>query len=116
MGMKIPGTLQNAGPQEAHVRDGISKAVARERPIVSESFRGTPLEHDIRATLASLEKQITRFNRRFEFSVDQSINRIIVKVIDRETDKVIKEIPPQEIQHLLASLREMMGLLVDEEI
>jgi uncharacterized FlaG/YvyC family protein len=116
MGMKIPGTFPSPGSQDTHVRDGSPRAVARERPIVAPEQKTLPLEIDIREALASLEKQITRFNRRFEFSVDQSINRIIVKVIDRETDKVIKEIPPREIQHLLANLREMMGLLVDEEI
>ena len=114
MGIKIPGTFHSAGPQENPGRE-VGARTARERQPATQS-RSIPLELDIRETLASLEKLITRFNRRFEFSVDQSINRIIVKVIDRETDKVIKEIPPQEIQHLLASLREMMGLLVDEEI
>jgi flagellar protein FlaG len=73
-------------------------------------------EINIRETMDSLEKLITRFNRRFEFVLDEQINRIVVKVIDRDTDKLIKEIPPEEIQHLIARLRETMGLLVDEEI
>jgi flagellar protein FlaG len=41
---------------------------------------------------------------------------VVVKVIDRETDKVIKELPSIEIQRLMARLKETIGLLVDEKI
>jgi len=75
-----------------------------------------PVNVDIREVLKNLEKIISQFNRRFEFVADDTIDRIVVKVIDKQTDKVIKEIPPVEIQHLLARLREMMGLLVNEKI
>jgi uncharacterized FlaG/YvyC family protein len=62
-----------------------------------------------------LKKAGDIFNRRLEFRVDESTNRIIVKVIDTETDKVIKEIPPEQLIHLAAKIQEMIGLLVDEE-
>jgi flagellar protein FlaG len=66
--------------------------------------------------LQDLEKNITQFNRRCEIRVDNSINRLIIKIIDKETDKVIKEIPPEEIQHLLVSLKTMVGLVIDRNI
>ena len=75
-----------------------------------------PLDQDLKETMRELEALIAQFNRRFKISLDKNINRIIIKVIDTKTDKVIKEIPPEEIQHLLAHLKEMMGLLVDERI
>ena len=40
----------------------------------------------------------------------------IIKVVDADTDKVIKEIPAEEIQHLIARIKETIGLLVDEKI
>ena len=55
------------------------------------------------------------FNRRLDFEVDEDTNRIIVKVIDTKTDKVIKEIPPEQLVQLAAKIQEMIGLLVDEE-
>jgi len=47
--------------------------------------------------------------------VDEDTKRVIVKVIDTKTDKVIKEIPPEQIVQLAAKIQEMIGLLVDEE-
>lgn len=38
---------------------------------------------------------------------------LIVKVIDRETDEVIREIPPEELQELTKNLKKMQGNLVD---
>lgn len=56
------------------------------------------------------------FNRRLKFSVSEGLNRIVVKVIDAETDKVIKEIPPEALQRLHIRMREAIGLLIDESI
>ena len=55
-------------------------------------------------------------NRDLKYSINRETNRIIVKVVDKTTDKVIKEIPPEAIQRLQDSIREAIGLLVDEQI
>ena len=39
----------------------------------------------------------------------------MIKVIDTETNKVVKEIPPEQLIRLAAKIQEMIGLLVDEE-
>jgi len=56
------------------------------------------------------------FNRRLKFSVNEEIDRVVVKVVDGSTDKVIKEIPPEDIQKLVARIRETIGILFDQEI
>ncbi len=114
MSMQIPSNLSRGAPDPRMFETRSQRLPAGERP--QRVQRDLPSELDIRAAMQSLEKLITRFNRRFEFIVDEHINRVVVKVIDRDTDKLIKEIPPEEIQHLIARLRETMGILVDEEI
>lgn len=56
------------------------------------------------------------FNRRLKFRIDSETEQVIVKVIDGETDKVIKEIPPQELQRLYRRMKEAIGLIIDEKI
>lgn len=58
----------------------------------------------------------TPLNKRLKFSVNKELNQVVVKIIDSTTDKVIKEIPPEELQRLHVRLREAIGLLIDEEI
>lgn len=53
-------------------------------------------------------------NDRFEFKVHERTGRIMVKLIDNDTDEVLKEIPPEKILDLVASIWDMVGILVDE--
>jgi flagellar protein FlaG len=55
-------------------------------------------------------------NKRLSFSVNRELDQVVVKVIDRSTDKVIKELPPEELQRMHVRIREAIGLLIDEEI
>ena len=56
------------------------------------------------------------FNRKLKFSIARELDKVIVKVVDSQTDKVIKEIPPKELIRLYSSLKKAIGLLVDEQI
>ena len=72
--------------------------------------------HVVHSTAADLERMGLAFNRRLQFVMDQNSSQVIVKVIDKETDKVIKELPPEELQRLHRNLKEAIGLLFDEMV
>jgi len=52
---------------------------------------------------------------RCEFSYHDEINRMSIKVVDKETNEVIKEIPPEESFKAIEKLWEIAGLLLDEK-
>ncbi|TFG60812.1 MAG: flagellar protein FlaG [Spirochaetales bacterium] len=56
------------------------------------------------------------YNRRLKFYVNEELDQVVVKVIDSATDKVIREIPPEELQRLQVKIREAVGLLFDQMI
>lgn len=49
-----------------------------------------------------------------EFSVHDKTKEIMVKVIEKDTGKIIREIPPEKTLDLVAKLWEMAGIMVDE--
>ncbi|MTI65732.1 MAG: flagellar protein FlaG [Firmicutes bacterium] len=53
-------------------------------------------------------------NRRLEFSVHEKTKDIMIKVIDSDTDEIIREIPPEKILDMVADFMEKAGLLVDK--
>ena len=59
-------------------------------------------------------KAISGGNRRFEFSIHEETNEIVVKVFNSDTDELIKEIPNEKILDMVAKICEMAGILVDE--
>lgn len=50
----------------------------------------------------------------FEFSIHEQTKQIMVKVLDRDTGEMIREIPPEKILDMVAKMWEMAGILVDE--
>jgi flagellar protein FlaG len=56
------------------------------------------------------------FDRKLQFSLSKELGKVVVKVIDSNTDKVIREIPSAEIQKLQIRIKETLGLLFDESI
>ena len=70
---------------------------------------------DLQATIRNLEKVSAAFNRHLSFSVNTKLDSIVVKVVDSETDKVIREIPPAELQHVYEAIRDVIGLLFDHK-
>lgn len=63
--------------------------------------------------LLSVIKGITE-NGLYSVKFENNDNeQLIVKVIDRNTDEVIREIPPEELQQLTKRLQSLQGNLVD---
>ena len=54
--------------------------------------------------------------RKVQFNVNQELNQVVVTIVDPTTDKVIKEIPSQDIQKMKVRIRKAIGLLFDEMI
>ena len=53
-------------------------------------------------------------NTVLEFSIHEKTKEIMVKVLNRETGEVIREIPPEKILDFVAKVWEMAGLFIDE--
>jgi len=51
---------------------------------------------------------------RLKFQKHEASGRFVVRVINEQTDEVIREIPPERLLDLLVHLRRMVGVLVDE--
>lgn len=49
------------------------------------------------------------------WGVHDKTNRITIKIVDKDTKKVIREYPPEETLDMIAKVWEMAGILVDEK-
>lgn len=111
------GTIQNSPPKEGTPRHTVRSAPLQvENPQPNPSLERSIDSEEVQRMLREIVNFGDTFNRRLKFSVNRELNQVVVKVIDRETDKVIKEIPHEGLQRLHMRLKEAMGLLFDEEI
>ena len=102
------------GTARFHPKEGIQ---AKGKPVKEsiDNLSGTKQKVKVNYALDKLKSAAFIFNKRLDFEIHEATHRIMVKVIDQDTDKVIKEIPPKQILDLAAKLQEMIGILLDED-
>ena len=71
---------------------------------------------DVDAAVDQIQKIADMFGRELKFQVSDDLRKVVVKVIDTSTDKVVREIPSQEVQRLQLQIQEAIGLIFDQSI
>jgi flagellar protein FlaG len=69
---------------------------------------------DLKTVIRDIQRVSEAFNRHLTFTLNEKLGQVVVKVIDNDTDKVVREIPPAELQRVYERIREVMGLLFDK--
>lgn len=69
---------------------------------------------DVREVARFLNESARMFNVSLNFEVNEDAKRIVVSVVNSETEEVVRQIPPQEVLDLAARLNEMVGVLFNE--
>lgn len=68
-----------------------------------------------------IKKAVEQLNKKMAahseavFGIHEETNRITIKIVDKDTKKVIKELPPEKTLDMIAKVWEMAGILVDEK-
>lgn len=67
-----------------------------------------------------LKKAVDELNKKANnseaiFGIHEGTNRVTIKLVDKDTKEVIKELPPEKTLDMIAKVWEMAGILVDEK-
>lgn len=82
--------------------------------------QGSGQQKDHKPSEATVDDAVKRANlkmshTRCEYSYHEQTNRVMIKVVDKDTDKVVREIPPEKSLDMLQKIWELAGMLVDEK-
>ncbi|MCM1122019.1 MAG: flagellar protein FlaG [Eubacterium sp.] len=69
----------------------------------------------LKKAIAEMNRKINNSNEEAVFGVHEDTNRIMIKIMDKDTKEVIKEFPPEKTLDMIARIWEMAGILVDEK-
>ena len=66
-----------------------------------------------------IRKAVEKLNRSMQnteavFGIHEDTNRVTIKILDKSTKEVIKELPPEKTLDMIAKVWELAGILVDE--
>ncbi len=110
----VPGQRPTQSRPELRAAEVLQATRAAQQRLQERTEKLT--QDDIREFLRELQSVSTALNKRLSFRYHEELDQVVVKVIDRDTDKVIKELPPSEIQRVHLRIREALGLLFDETV
>lgn len=73
----------------------------------------------IKETVEKLNKELKNVDKSIEFKIHESheggLNRVSIKVVERESEKVIMEIPSEEAIEFSEKMDEITGILFDHK-
>ncbi len=71
---------------------------------------------ELAASVSRLNDHARAINRDLKFTVDEDINKVIVRVYNAETDELIRQIPSEEALAMARHLARDEGIIVDTEV
>jgi flagellar protein FlaG len=72
-------------------------------------------EQKLQAAVEKMNELMRSSDRSLQFSVDDSTERMVIKVMDMETEEVIRQIPSEETLKFSEFLQGMVGLIFDQK-
>jgi flagellar protein FlaG len=97
--------------------DGTLKKLQRE---VEQQVQDAQEKRDVKPE--ELQKLIEEVKRKFDMlskylkiDIDQELEIPVVKIMERDTNKVIRQIPPDYLLELMKRIDQLLGLLVEKE-
>ncbi|WP_448517022.1 flagellar protein FlaG [Pseudothermotoga sp.] len=86
----------------------------------SEESQKQQEDLDLSKAMDSLKKTFERLSRFFkteaQFTIERELNMIIIKIKDRDTGEIVRQIPPEVAVKIAKNLQELIGILFDEKV
>lgn len=111
-----PAPNVNSNNNTKNVAEENGPATAVESNKAVERNGAAPSLEKVTQAVQNINKSLQAMSRDLEFSVDSDSNRTIVKVIDRKTKEVIRQIPSNEALEISKALDTAVhGLLMKQQ-
>jgi len=72
-----------------------------------------PSNEQVKKAVEALNKKM--YNSEAVFGIHEATNRVTIKIVDKDTKEVIKELPPEKTLDMIAKVWELAGIMVDEK-
>jgi len=79
---------------------------------VAAPARAEPTAEEVRAAAASANRSMQGLSKALEFEVDAETNRVVVRLVDTEDHRVLRQVPSQEMLDIARALERMQTQLV----
>lgn len=112
-GSSTAQTVENiTTPWKADTKNSLS--AKNDKDEEQETLVGAGNNTQIRKAVEEINKRA--HNSEAVFGIHDATNRVMIKIVDKDTKEVLKEYPPEKTLDMIAKVWEVAGLLVDEKM
>jgi flagellar protein FlaG len=101
-------------PSVAAVQSAADAPSSR-RNAPAEPDRAAAADASVEQVVTQLQDHVQSVHRELRFKVDENTGQTVVRVVDQETGRLIRQIPNQNVLDLNAFLQSISGLLLREQ-
>lgn len=112
--MNVGNVLLERIDQIRQTTSAAEKRVAGADTAVEAHENAVPTAQQIQNAVEQMNRASSQLNERISFSYNEKVNRVVVKVINQDTNEVVREIPPRDIIKLTEHIQQYLGMIVDE--
>ena len=73
-------------------------------------------ERSVSYMTQKLNELMSKINCNLEFQYHKEVNMMSVRMLDKKTQEVLKEVPPEEMLDQMAKTREWLGAFLDKNV
>jgi flagellar protein FlaG len=114
------GGTTSATPMNEHKEETVKLGELRSnvelKKLESQGISVSTGEEQVIKALDRALKALQGPTTTFEVSVHKQTKAIMVKVLNKETGELIREIPPEKTLDIVANMMEIVGIMIDERI
>lgn len=70
----------------------------------------------VEKAVEDVQRFVETMTNNLQFSIDDDSGRTVVKVVDRQTEEVLRQIPSEEMLDIARALGKLKGLLVEQKV
>jgi flagellar protein FlaG len=107
---KLGAMLENA------VKQTEKKTQSNSQQTSNSSTQQPVTKEEATKAVEKLNELAGVFDKSIKFTVEDGKNSFRIKVINPKTDEVIRELPAESVVNAINSIRESVGVIVDEKI
>jgi len=73
-------------------------------------------ERELQKVIQEIRKKLDYLNRYLKIDIDDQLEIPVVKIFERDTNRLIRQIPPDHLLELMRRIDEMLGVLLSERV
>jgi flagellar protein FlaG len=104
--------------QQAQPMDGALRKLQRE---VDQQVQEVQEKRDVKPEelqrlMEEVRKKFDMLSKYLKIDIDQELEIPVVKIMEKDTNRVIRQIPPDYLLELMKRIDQLLGLLVEREV